>query len=99
MFASILAPKSGLTLNHVLAPETKRAYLHNIMKSGYRSPNVEAGDKFEDGGAKLRIQGGLVLEEGDGAFITIGKDGEDRELKVENVGEREVEWLLFEMQD
>ncbi|GAA5959040.1 hypothetical protein JCM3765_006319 [Sporobolomyces pararoseus] len=102
MFASILTPKSGVTLTHVLAPGTKRAYLHSIMKSGYRSPNVEAGDKFEDGGAKLRVNSGLVLEEGDGAFITVnGKEGGEmeRELKFENVGEREVEFLLFEMSD
>lgn len=58
-------------------------------------------DKFEDGGAKLRINGGLVLEEGDGAFVTVEKGAEEgsREIKVENVGEREVEWLLFEMSD
>ncbi|GAA5976705.1 hypothetical protein JCM5350_006726 [Sporobolomyces pararoseus] len=103
MFASILIPKSGVTLNHVLAPETKRAYLHSIMKSGYRPPNVEAGDKFEDGGAKMRVNAGLVLEEGDGAFITVnakeGGNEAERELKFENVGEREVEFLLFEMSD
>lgn len=73
------------------------------MKSGYRSPNVEAGDKFEDGGAKLRVNSGLVLEEGDGAFITVnakeGGNEVERELKFENVGEREVEFLLFEMSD
>ncbi|GAA5870747.1 hypothetical protein JCM16303_001574 [Sporobolomyces ruberrimus] len=99
MYASILSPKGRVKIQHTLAPETKRAYLHSIMKSGYRGPNVSAGDKFEDGGAKLRVNGGLVLEEGDGAFVTIQKGEGDKVIEVENVGEREVEWLLFEMQD
>ncbi|GAA6007876.1 hypothetical protein JCM11491_006521 [Sporobolomyces phaffii] len=105
LFAAISTPRGGAggaAIEHALAPETKRAYVHSIMKSGYRSPHVSAGDKFEDGGAKLRLNGGLVLEEGDGAFITIAKGAngvEDRTLRVENVGQREVEWLLFEMQD
>ena len=97
MWASILSTKSKVS--HELGKGTKRAYLHSIMKSGYRGPNQEAQDKFEDGGAKLRVNGGLVLEEGDGAFVTL-KDGDgSREIEVENVGEREAEWLLFEMRD
>ncbi|GAA5856744.1 hypothetical protein JCM5353_002612 [Sporobolomyces roseus] len=99
MWASILSSKKKV--QHELGGETKRAYLHNIMKSGYRGPGQEAGDKFEDGGARLRVNGGLVLEEGDGAFVTVtGTGGEGkREIEVENVGEREAEWLLFEMRD
>lgn len=113
MFASILSSPSASSsspegagrappLSHTLAVSTKRAYVHNIMKSGYRGPNVAAGDKFEDGGAKLRINGGLVLEEGDGAFITtptLVSPGEDVKLEFDNVGAREVEFLLFEMTD
>lgn len=99
MWASILSSKKKV--QHELGGETKRAYLHNIMKSGYRGPGQEAGDKFEDGGARLRVNGGLVLEEGDGAFVTVTATGGEgkREIEVENVGEREAEWLLFEMRD
>jgi hypothetical protein len=70
------------------------------MKSGYRRPSVSAAEKYETGGARLRINGGLVLEEGDGAFISaLGNktsDGE-REVKIESIGEVEGEFLLFEM--
>ncbi|GAA5924590.1 pirin family protein [Sporobolomyces koalae] len=97
MWASILTDK-GKSVRHSLATDTKRAYLQLIMKSGYRRPNVAAGDKFEDGGARVRVNRGLVLEEGDGAFVTLEGEG-SKEIEVENVGEREAEFLLFEMQD
>ncbi|GAA5857407.1 hypothetical protein JCM8547_002263 [Rhodosporidiobolus lusitaniae] len=96
MFASILSPKA--TLSHTLSPTTQKAYLHSIMRSGYRAPQTAASDKFEDGGAMLQVNGGLIMEEGDGAFVTVqGKEGE-RELTFKNVGERDVEFLLFEME-
>lgn len=70
------------------------------MKSGYRRPSVSASEKYETGGARLRINGGLVLEEGDGAFISVlgnkTSDGE-REVKIESIGEVEGEFLLFEI--
>lgn len=97
MFASILNPTSSLT--HTISPTTKKAYLHLIMRSGYRAPSVSAAEKYEDGGAKLRVNGGLILEEGDGAFVDLGAVTDSREIKVENVGEkRDAEWLLFEME-
>ena len=97
MFASILNPASSLT--HSLSPTTKKAYLHLIMRSGYRAPSVSASEKYEDGGAKLRVNGGLILEEGDGAFVDLTAVTDNREIKVENVGEkRDAEWLLFEME-
>lgn len=67
------------------------------MRSGYRRPEVAASEKFEDGGAMVRVNGGLVLEEGDGAFVVVSGEG-DRGLKVENVGDKDAEWLLFEME-
>ncbi|GAA6043030.1 hypothetical protein JCM8097_005121 [Rhodosporidiobolus ruineniae] len=100
MFASILSPRTSLT--HTLSPSTTKAYLHSIMRSGYRSPSQSASDKFEDGGAMLQVNGGLILEEGDGAFVSVTKkeseEGE-RTLTFKNVGERDVEFLVFEMQD
>ncbi|GAA6000602.1 hypothetical protein JCM10207_004571 [Rhodosporidiobolus poonsookiae] len=98
MFASILSPKS--TLSHTLSPSTTKAYLHSIMRSGYRSPSVAASDKFEDGGAMLSVNGGLVMEEGDGAFVSVVKGAEgSRTLEFKNVGERDAEFLVFEMED
>lgn len=95
MFATLLSPKS--TLPHIPSPLTTKIYIHNIMKSGYRSPSQTASDKFEDGGARIRLNGGAVLEEGDGAFVEVTKGGEG-ELGFENVGEREAEVLMFEME-
>ncbi|GAA5954251.1 hypothetical protein JCM21900_005222 [Sporobolomyces salmonicolor] len=98
MYSSILSPKSSL--KHTLSPNTTKAYLHNIMTSGFRGPNQAASDKFEDGGALLQVNGGLIMEEGDGAFVTVRKgDPGSREIEVKNVGERDAEWLLFEMED
>ncbi|GAA5891871.1 hypothetical protein JCM5296_003256 [Sporobolomyces johnsonii] len=98
MYSSILSPKSSL--KHTLSPTTTKAYLHNIMTSGFRGPSQAASDKFEDGGARLQVNGGLIMDEGDGAFVTVrkGLDG-SREIEVKNVGERDSEWLLFEMED
>ncbi|GAA5831019.1 hypothetical protein JCM11251_005111 [Rhodosporidiobolus azoricus] len=98
MFASNLSPKSSLT--HTLSSKTTKAYLHNIMRSGYRGPTVSASDKYEDGGAMLQVNGGLVMEEGDGAFVSVVQDSDgSRTLEFKNVGEKDAEWLLFEMQD
>ena len=94
MHASILTSKE--TLTHKLRDDTKLAYLHLIMRSGYRKPTVPASDKFEDGGAMLKVNAGLVLEEGDGAFITVAKEG-DRSLELQNVAEKDAEFLLWEM--
>jgi hypothetical protein len=95
MFASILSPKS--TVSHVLSETTTKAYLHLIMRSGYRGPTVSASDKFEDGGAKVKVNGGLILEEGDGAFVTVTKGGA-RDIEVQNVAGKDAEFLLFEME-
>lgn len=66
------------------------------MRSGYRGPSVAASDKFESGGALLRLNG-LNLEEGDGAFVSVVKSEGSRELKIDNVGEVDAEFVLFEM--
>lgn len=98
MYASILSPKSSV--KHTLAASTTKAYVHEIMRSGYRGPTTSASDKFEDGGARVQLNGGLILEEGDGAFVTVvGGDSAAREVEVRNVGERDAEFLVFEMSD
>ncbi|KAJ3006922.1 hypothetical protein HKX48_009410 [Thoreauomyces humboldtii] len=95
MFASILTPSK--TITHTFPKSTPKAYIHNIMVGGYRGPNVAAGDKFEDGGARLKLENGLVLEEGDGAFVEIA-EGEGNEFKFENVGAKDAEFILFELE-
>lgn len=94
MHASILTSKSLIA--HTLQATTTKAYVHLIMRSGYRKPSTLASDKFEDGGAMVKVNDGLILEEGDGAFVVVSKDG-DRTLEVKNVAERNAEFLLFEM--
>ncbi|KAM0751506.1 pirin domain-containing protein [Meredithblackwellia eburnea MCA 4105] len=94
MYASILSP--GASIKHIISDKITKAYLHNIMLSGYRSPSIPAGEKFEDGGAKLRVNNSLQLEEGDGAFVTVGKEGE-REVIFENNGTKDAEFVWFEM--
>lgn len=37
-----------------------------------------------------------MLEEGDGAFVDVLKDG-DRDLVIENTGETDAEYVLFEL--
>lgn len=98
MFASILTPKA--VVKHELKPDTVRAYLHLAMKSGYRKPTVSASEKYEDGGAILQVNGGLLLEEGDGAFVKIDKDATgSRSLEFKNTAEREAEFVVFEMSE
>jgi hypothetical protein len=68
------------------------------MRSGYRGPNEAASEKYVDGGAMIRLNDGLILEEGDGAFILISKGDGDKSVKVDNVGDKDAEWLLFELE-
>ncbi|SCZ92277.1 BZ3500_MvSof-1268-A1-R1_Chr5-2g07755 [Microbotryum saponariae] len=96
MHASILEP--GQSISYELAKTTKRAFLHLLMRSGYRKPSVSASDKYDHGGAILKLNKGLVLEEGDASFIEVNKEG-DRKLEVKNVADTDGEWLLFEMEE
>lgn len=98
MLATVLEPKQSVT--HKLASTTTRAYLHLIMTSGYRKPNVSAAEKYPDGGAMLEVNEGLVCEEGDGAFFEVRPGAEDSErvITFKNVAERDAEFVLFEME-
>lgn len=96
MYATILSP--GASVSHTFSSTATKGYFHLAMTSGYRGPTIPASEKFEDGGARVRLNGGLALEEGDGSFIHIAKAGE-REIKVENTGTKDAEFVLFEMED
>ncbi|BGP37294.1 ESCRT-III subunit protein snf7 [Rhodotorula kratochvilovae] len=100
MYALILSPEASV--RHTLSPTTSKAYLHNIMRSGYRAPSVAAGGKFEDGGAMIQLDAGLKLEEGDGAFVTVAKGAEGgavSEIEVKNVRRQGKAVRLFAMSD
>ncbi|KAL8279968.1 hypothetical protein RQP46_007549 [Phenoliferia psychrophenolica] len=96
MYAAILSP--GATISHTFASTATKGYFHLAMTSGYRGPTIPASEKFEDGGARVRVQDALALEEGDATFIDIAKAG-DREFKVQNTGTKDAEFVLFEMED
>ena len=90
--ASILT--SGKSVSHSSEASTKKALIHNIMKSGYRRPNDGAVEKA----AKLRISSGqelYELEEGDSLYVD-GKLSSD--LKIESTGGKSAEFVLFEME-
>lgn len=73
--------------------EGKKAYVHVVQTSGY--------NPLQGSGAAVRIsgageEGGVVLKEGDGAYAIVDAGG--AELKVENVGDRVAEVLVFDLE-
>lgn len=70
------------------------------MRGGYRAP----GDAGVEGGKSgvLRVEAGggggeVVLEEGDGCFVKVGKGG-GKDLMFVSEGGKEVEWVLMEVE-
>lgn len=97
LYATILSPAAsdettGAIVTHTFPapvegqPERK-AYMHVIQKSGY--------NEQEAGGASVRVNGGLVLREGDGAFA-LGGSGDA--LELENIGDVPAEVLVFDLE-
>lgn len=89
--ASILTPSS--TVSHQIRDDTTKTLVHNTMRSGYRGPR----EKSSTGGSKLTVTSGtekIELDEGDSLYIT-GTVAEP--VKVESVGGRDAEFLIFEM--
>lgn len=90
VYASILAPSS--TVTHTFpAPvdneTTRKAYIHVIQTSGYNTKTSK--------GATIRVNGGVELSEGDGAFAT---GGQGDVLEIENTGDRKAEFLVFDIE-
>jgi len=87
LYASIMSP--GKTLERPF--KGVKGYIHVIQTSGY---NTQASR-----GAAIKISGPgyekLELKEGDGAYIFVGNQGNT--LKVENVGDRKAEVLVFDL--
>ncbi|KZT25159.1 RmlC-like cupin [Neolentinus lepideus HHB14362 ss-1] len=93
MHASIIS--SATTITHTFpkpanaSSSATKAYIHVIQKSGY-NPGPAKGGKVTVSADGQEV----VLSEGDGAYISseVGK-----ELKIENVGDRVVEFVLFDV--
>jgi len=95
VYASILSPTA--TVEHAFpapAPgeSVRKAYVHVIQTSGY---NERAALSKSKGGARVTINDGLELGEGDGTFAT-GSVGD--KLEIKNVGEGDVEFLVFDIE-
>jgi len=87
LYATILSPSTSLP--HTFT--TPKGYIHVIQTSGY---NTEAAK-----GATIKISGGngveQVLSEGDGAYISAECE---QIITVQNVGDRDAEMLLFDIE-
>jgi len=82
--ACILTP--GKSVQHSVVGEGPRKVFLHLVMGGRKQPS--------SGGAKIKI-GETVLGEGDGAFVSGAKGGDS--IKVESVGEKDAEFLLFDM--
>ena len=82
MYASIL--QSNHSIKHIL--KRTNGYIHLVMRSGYTATNS----------ASIRIGGNVILKEGDGAFINADKP--NGELMIENIGNLNAEFLLFDLE-
>lgn len=110
MFSTLLDPGKTVTHHvtepyHKLTPElpltpstdastdgSKKVYIHVIQTTKY---NPRASLTNADA-PRIKVNGDLVLGEGDGAFVTGGK-ASDEGLTLENVGGGRAEVVLFEM--
>lgn len=84
MDASILSPGKKV-VHEVVAKGKRKVYLQVVMQ-GREQP--------KEGGAKIKV-GGVVLGEGDGAYVD-GVVGPGT-IEVESVGDKKAEFLLFDM--
>lgn len=97
LFATLISPRTTLSHTFLTTPDVKarKAYIHVVQTSGY---NTKAAT-----GASVKVSGlgddgkplEVLLKEGDGAYI-FGEAG--KEMKVENVGDKVAEVLLFDME-
>jgi hypothetical protein len=88
LYSTILSPS---ILPHTFPAGTSKGHIHVIQTSGY---NPKAAN-----GGSVKISGGdgveHVLREEHGAYIS---PATGKELKVENVGDRNAEVLLFDLE-
>ncbi|KAF7317602.1 hypothetical protein MKEN_00847400 [Mycena kentingensis (nom. inval.)] len=88
LYATLLSEKKEL----VQRMEGKKGYIHVVQTSGYNTKSAT--------GAAIRVVGApgveVELKEGDGAYLHFDNPGV--ELKVENIGEKTAEVLLFDLE-
>jgi len=87
VFASILSPGATVTHTYPANSVQRKAYILVIQTSGYNTGPAT--------GARVKLNGGLELSEGDGVFAT-GGDGD--KIEIENVGDRPGEILVFDIE-
>ncbi|EJD48217.1 pirin domain-containing protein [Auricularia subglabra TFB-10046 SS5] len=85
LFATIMS--TGTTLTHRVPNANGKVYVHVVQTSGY---NAGAAT-----GATVEVAG-TRLSEGDGAFIQATNEGD--ELNLANVGSKDAEVLLFDVE-
>lgn len=87
LYATLLSPGKALAQGM----ERKKGYIHVVQTGGYNPGPA--------GGATVKVTTGPgveeVLKEGDGAYMFVGEAGE---VKVENVGDKIAEVLLFDIE-
>ncbi|TFK51969.1 RmlC-like cupin [Heliocybe sulcata] len=93
VYASLLSPATAVTHTfpkpaNASSPATK-AYIHLIQKSGYNTGPAKGGKILLTGDGQT-----MELGEGDGAYLS---SEAGKELKIENVGDRVVEFVLFDV--
>lgn len=87
VFASILSPSAVVTQAYPANSVERKTYIHVVQTSGYNTGPAT--------GARIKVNGGLELGEGDGVFAT-GGDGD--KIEIESVGDKPAEFLLFEIE-
>lgn len=90
LYATLL--ENGKALNQKL--EGKKGYIHVVQTSGY-NPRKASGASVRASGVGDSKQE-VLLNEGDGAYLTVGPGG--TELRVENIGDQMAEVLLFDLE-
>ncbi|KAI0077738.1 RmlC-like cupin [Panus rudis PR-1116 ss-1] len=86
LFATILSPSKSLDYKL----ERPKGYIHVVQTSGYHTGKATGGTVKVSGSGKS-----FELREGDGAYLS----GADGEVKLENVGDRATEILLFDLDE
>ncbi|KDQ51090.1 hypothetical protein JAAARDRAFT_542271 [Jaapia argillacea MUCL 33604] len=92
LFATLLSPSVSIPHTFpkpISAASPAKSYIHVVQTSGYNTGKAS--------GATVKVTVGdevVELKEGDGAYI-MGESG--KEMNVENVGDRVVEVLLFDV--
>jgi quercetin 2,3-dioxygenase len=87
LYATLLSPGKSLTQSM----RGKKGYIHVVQTSGYNVGPASGGEVNIVGGEGVKS----TLKEGDGAYMYIG---DDKQVTVENTGDKTTEVLLFDLE-